>query len=155
MSECAPENDALLIHPLLKHISRKVDIEMGNERKREGYGFSLLTPIHVAGFDEERIYLDNLRVIGNKRPPQIRRIGSNLSPETGHPVDLYEAMPAGWPHKMEYLYIDLYGASDWRAPEGYELLCDRPMREDGEQPRELGEDLHEMIKRIFMRYGDE
>ena len=128
--------------------------DMCTKRNREGYGFSLQTPIHVAGFDEERIYIDNLRVIGDARPPQIRRIGSNLSPETGHPIDLYEAMPAGWPHKTEYLYIDLYGASDWRAPEGYELLCARPMRENGEQPRELGEDLQEMIKRIFMRNGD-
>ncbi len=122
---------------------------MGNERKREGYGFSLLTPIHVAGFDEERIYIDNLRVVGDTHSPQIRRIGSNLSPETGHPIDLYEAMPVGLPHKMEYLYIDLYGSSDWRAPEGYELLCERPVREDGEPMHELGEDLQEIIKRLF------
>ena len=62
---------------------------MCTKRKREGYGFSLHSPIHVAGFDEEHIYIENLRVIGEKLPPQIRRIGSNLSPETGHPIDLY------------------------------------------------------------------
>lgn len=127
---------------------------MGSKTNREGYGFSLLTPIHVAGFDEERIYIDNLRVVGEQQPPQIRRIGSNLSPETGHPIDLYEVMPEGCPHKMDYLYVDLYGVSDWRAPEGYELLCNRPLREEGEPKRELGEDLQEMIKRIFMRNGD-
>ena len=122
---------------------------MGTKQNREGYGFSLLTPIHVAGFDEERIYIDHLRIIGEKNPPQIRRIGSNLSPETGHPIDLYEVMPEGYPHKTEYLYVDLYGASDWRAPEGYMLLCDRPIREGGEPVRELGEDLQEMIKRLL------
>ena len=122
---------------------------MYTKKNRESYGFSLHNPIHVAGFDEERIYIENLRVIGEKLPPQIRRIGSNLSPETGHPIDLYEVMPAGCPHRTDYLYVDLYGASDWRAPEGYLLLCERPVRENGEQVRELGEDLQEMIQHLF------
>ena len=122
---------------------------MGTNQNCGSYGFSLHHPIHVSGFDEERIYIEKLRIIGEKLPPQIRRIGSNLSPETGHPIDLYEVIPAGQPHRTDYLYVDLYGASDWRAPEGYVLLCERPVRENGEQMRELGEDLQEMIKHIF------
>ncbi len=35
------------------------------------------------------------------------------------------------------------------APEGYKLLCERPVRENGEQACGLGEDLQEMIQHLF------
>ena len=128
---------------------------MATKQEREGYGYSLRSPIHVSGFDEERIYIDNLRVLGGDTPPQIRRIGSNFSAETGHPIDLYEVTSGGILSQTDYLYVDLYGASDWRAPEGYALRCERPKREGGEPEHDLGEDLQEMIRLTLKRNGDE
>ena len=121
---------------------------MSNKPDREGYGFSMQSPIHVSGFYEERVYIENLRIVGFDPPLQIQRIGSNLSAETGHPIDVYEVKPFALFDRADQLYIDLYGASDWRAPEGYELLCERPARESGEPEHELGDLLQEMIQRI-------
>lgn len=122
---------------------------MNRETKHSAYGYSMQSPIHVSGFHEERVYIENLRVEGFDQAPDIRRIGSNLSAETGHPIDVYEVKSGPFGIKTDQLFIDLYGASDWRAPEGYQLLCDRPAREGGEPERELGDELQEMIKRIL------
>jgi hypothetical protein len=46
------------------------------------------------------------------------------------------------------IYVDLYGESDWRAPEGYVLNCDRPAREDGEPERPLGDELQDLIRAV-------
>lgn len=112
------------------------------------YGYSLGTPIRVSGFDEERIYMEHLHRAGERNPVRFRRLGSNLSSSTNHPIDVYEITPARFGARPDVIYIDLYGESDWRAPEGYTLDCDRPMRENGETPRPLGEELQELI-RVF------
>ena len=122
---------------------------MSHEIEREGYGYSMQSPIHVSGFHEERVYIENLRVQGFDQALDIRRIGSNLSAETGHPIDVYEVKSGPLGIRTEQLFIDLYGASDWRAPDGYRLLCARPVRESGEPEHELGDELQEMIKRIL------
>lgn len=114
------------------------------------YGFSLTAPIHVAGFYEERVYVENLRTAEGK-PLQIERLGSNLSAETGHPIDVYKVVTLDLFGKTDTIYIDLYGACDWRAPEGYTLLCGRPEREGDVLERELGDDLQAMIRLIFNR----
>lgn len=115
---------------------------------KEGYGYSLENPVHVAGFDEERIYMEHLCRLGERRPVRARRLGSNLSRITNHPTDLYEIEPSGFASRPDVIYIDLYGESDWRAPEGYALSCDRPQRKDGEPERPLGDELQELIRAV-------
>ena len=119
------------------------------QNARESYGFSLKNPIHVASFYEERIYIESLRDAKDGSPLSIRRIGSSLSAETGHPIDVYEVESRRLFGTTDTIYIDLYGACDWRAPDGYTLLCDRPEREAGDPERELGDDLKAMIRRIL------
>jgi len=123
-----------------------------NENPKDGaYGFSLECPIHVAGFYEERVYMENLYRIGASKPVRCRRLGSNISRITNHPTDLYEIESSGLLSRPDVIYIDLYGESDWRAPEGFELGCDRPPREEGEPERPLGDDLEAMIKAVTSR----
>lgn len=124
---------------------------MQNQRnKRSGFGFSLESPIHVAGFYEERVYIENLRD-SRGMPLQIRRLGSNLSAETGHPIDVYEVVHLDMFDTTDTLYIDLYGACDWRAPDGYTLLSGRPERERSNPEEELGVSLQAMIRQLLNR----
>ena len=119
---------------------------MKNDSNTSNYGYSLGAPVCVSGFDEERIYMEHWHRAGHPAPVRCQRLGSNISSITHHPIDVYEIAPARFGSHRDVLYVDLYGESDWRAPEGYTLDCDRPMRENGETPRPLGEELQELIR---------
>ena len=130
---------------------QNAEVQMQNQRnKRSSFGFSLESPIHVAGFYEERVYIENLRD-SKGMPLQIRRLGSNLSTETGHPIDVYEVESRRLFGTADTLYIDLYGTCDWRAPDGYTLLCGRPEREHSNPEEELGVSLQAMIQQLLSR----
>jgi len=124
---------------------------MDNDLNSANYGYSLENPIHVSGFYEERVYIENLYRKDGCTPVRCRRLGSNISRATGHPTDLYEIEPSGLLSRPDVIYIDLYGESDWRAPEGYELGCGRPPREEGEPEQQLGDELEAMIKAFTSR----
>lgn len=121
---------------------------MNQDKDTAKYGCSLESPIHVSGFYEERIYLEHLHRTGEREPVSFRRLGSNLSRTTKHPIDLYEIAPSRFAGRPSVIYIDLYGESDWRAPEGFTLDCDRPAREDGEPERQLGDELDHLIRQL-------
>ena len=118
------------------------------QHKADRYGFSMDSPVHVAGFYEECVYIENLRDAKRGKSLSIRRIGSNYCQNTKHPIDVYEVVSGGLTGRTDRIYIDLYGKSDWRAPDGYTLLCDRPAREGDEPERELGDELQEIIRRL-------
>ena len=119
---------------------------MKNDQNTNNYGYSLGTPVCVSGFDEERIYMEHLHRAGEREPVRYHRLGSNISSITNHPIDLYEIAPARFGFRRDVLYVDLYGESDWRAPEGFTLDCERPVRENGDSRRPLGDELKELIE---------
>lgn len=121
---------------------------MKNDQNTNNYGYSLGTPVCVSGFDEERIYMEHLHRAGDPDPVRYRRLGSNISSTTSHPIDLYEIAPARFGSRRDVIYIDLYGESDWRAPEGFTLDCDRPEREAGDSHRALGDELKDLIQQF-------
>ncbi len=119
---------------------------MKKDTDTSNYGFSLGNPICVSGFDEERIYMEHLHRAGHPAPVRCQRLGSNISSITHHPIDVYEIAPARFGSHRDVLYVDLYGESDWRAPEGFTLDCERPVRENGDSRRPLGDELKELIE---------
>ena len=126
---------------------------MKKETSTSNYGFSLGNPICVSGFDEERIYMEHLHHAGHPAPVRCRRLGSNISSITNHPIDLYEIAPARFGARRDVLYVDLYGESDWRAPEGFTLDCERPVRENGDFRRALGDELKELIEQFSTKHS--
>ena len=93
---------------------------------KETYGLCMDDPVRVSGFYQEHVYLAQLCRNGTEKPVRAERLGSGRSEKTGNPVDIYKIAGAGLFARKTLVYIDIYGETDWRAPEGFHLTGDPP-----------------------------
>ena len=105
---------------------------MPAQQTTDDYGRSPENPIRVSGFFEAREYLKHLYQTGRRKPVRYRRIGSCASPIPHHCLDCYRISPQSIFHIADWLYLDIYGDCDWRAPSGYTLSRERPGQEEND-----------------------
>lgn len=118
-----------------------------------GYGYSPENPIRVSGFYAEKRYMENLCADKQDVPIRFVRLGSGRSAATGHPLDVYEGRIKRGPFgKRIVLYVDIYGDTDWRAPEGFRLCSPAPGTDEDDSAR--AEALFTAIRELQGILGD-
>ena len=105
---------------------------MPAQQTKDDYGRSPENPIRVSGFFEAREYFSHLFPAGGDKPVRFRRVGSCASPIPHHCLDCYRISPQSIFHRADWLYLDIYGDCDWRAPSGYSLNCERPQPDEND-----------------------